>query len=68
MSEGDRPGQPLPDPDERPCDACGHVWFAGERHHGYVDHPEDPEAVMVLCALCFRRRRMPQPVPGDEGS
>lgn len=57
-------GEQLPDPDERPCDACGHVWFAGERHHGYIDHPENPDDVMVLCALCRRQRLlMPRSEP-----
>ena len=64
MSRDDRPGAALPDPDERPCDDCGHVWFAGERHHGYADAgTDDPEEVIVLCALCRRRRLLPQPEP-----
>ena len=66
MSDEDRPGGQLPDPDERPCDDCGHVWFAGERHHGYVDDPEDPDGVIVLCALCRRQRLMPRPEPEPE--
>jgi hypothetical protein len=44
-SEGERP-----DPNERPCDNCGHIWFAGERRHEYVDEDE------VLCILCRRKR------------
>jgi hypothetical protein len=46
-----------PDPNERPCDGCGHVWFAGERRHEYLrDAGDDPEDAEVLCVLCVRRR------------
>jgi hypothetical protein len=46
-----------PDPRERNCDDCGHVWFAGERRHGYADpaaaRPQDSD---VICALCRQKR------------
>jgi len=46
-------------PNTRPCDACGHIWFAGERRHEYVDHgAEHHEAAQVLCVLCLRQRRL----------
>ncbi|HEV2776421.1 MAG TPA: hypothetical protein VGV90_12580 [Solirubrobacteraceae bacterium] len=47
-----------PDPNERTCDDCGHVWFAGERRHEYVEpeaaRPEDSD---VVCVLCRQRER-----------
>ena len=46
-----------PHPNERPCDDCGHIWFAGERRHEYLDHgAERPEDVEVLCVLCRSQR------------
>jgi hypothetical protein len=50
-----------PDPNERTCDDCGHVWFAGERRHEYAD-PEaaSPEAADVVCVLCRRQRERPR--------
>jgi hypothetical protein len=46
-----------PHPNERPCDACGHIWFSGERRHEYLDHSaEDPADAEVLCVLCRRQR------------
>lgn len=46
-----------PHPNERPCEDCGHVWFAGERRHSYVDHDAArPEGVEVLCVLCLQQR------------
>jgi len=51
-----------PDPSERNCDDCGHVWFAGERRHEYADpaaaRPEDSD---VVCVLCRRKRERPAP-------
>lgn len=46
-----------PDPRERNCDDCGHVWFAGERRHFYAD----PDAASaqdsdVVCVLCRQKR------------
>jgi hypothetical protein len=51
-----------PDPNERPCHDCGHVWFAGERRHEYdVDQleraPDDHEDVHVVCVLCHQQRQ-----------
>ena len=46
-----------PDPNDRPCDDCGHVWFAGERQHEYAgggaaaERPEDAEVICVLCRV-----------------
>ncbi len=54
-----------PDPDERRCDRCGHVWFTGERHHEFVtagEGPGRPDGVEVLCALCLHQQRL---VPTD---
>jgi hypothetical protein len=47
-----------PDPNERDCDACGHVWFAGERRHRYLAEPSTGRAAdaQVLCELCYRQR------------
>lgn len=46
-----------PDPNDRPCDQCGHIWFAGERPHEYLSHEADgPENVTVLCRLCRQQR------------
>ena len=50
-----------PDPNERPCADCGHIWFAGERRHEYADHEvERPEDALVLCVLCRRQRGLTQ--------
>jgi hypothetical protein len=50
-----------PDPHDSPCADCGHVWFAGERHHVYANvaaaSPEDAE---VVCVLCRRQRERPR--------
>ncbi|MDQ3677609.1 MAG: hypothetical protein M3401_12540 [Actinomycetota bacterium] len=46
-----------PHPNERPCDECGHVWFAGQRRHEYLDHDAERHAdVEVLCVLCRQQR------------
>jgi hypothetical protein len=46
-----------PHPNTRPCADCGHVWFAGERRHEYLDHgAERHEDVEVLCVLCRQQR------------
>jgi hypothetical protein len=49
-----------PDPHDRTCDDCGHVWFAGERRHEYADpaaaRPEDSD---VVCVLCRQKRVSP---------
>ena len=46
-----------PHPNERPCEDCGHVWFAGERSHEYLDlAAPSPDDVTVLCILCRRQR------------
>ena len=47
-----------PDPRDRVCDDCGHVWFAGERRHEYAD----PDAASaqdsdVVCILCRQKRQ-----------
>lgn len=53
-----------PDPDSRRCDECGHVWFAGERHHEYVDvSAERHEDIEVLCTLCLQKRRLARREP-----
>jgi hypothetical protein len=51
-----------PPPNDRPCDRCGHVWFAGERRHEYVDATaEKAEHAEVLCILCRQKRAAPLP-------
>lgn len=51
-----------PDPNERTCDDCGHVWFAGERRHEYADvEAASPEESDVVCVLCRRQRERPRP-------
>jgi hypothetical protein len=58
---GDHSGSPAKqdDPDARCCDQCGHVWFAGERHHQYVAaDAEHDRSVEVLCSLCLNKRRV----------
>jgi hypothetical protein len=47
-----------PDPNSLPCDECGHVWFPGQRQHGYivVDEAGGYEDAEVLCALCRHQR------------
>lgn len=53
----DRHPDHWPDPNERPCDQCGHVWFTGERPHAYLEHDaERAEDVAVLCRLCRQQR------------
>ena len=58
-----------PDPNERACDDCGHVWFAGQRRHAYDDveaaRAEDSD---VLCSLCRRQRehRPTHPRPWED--
>jgi hypothetical protein len=55
--DDDRHPADWPPPNERPCEDCGHIWFAGERRHEYLDHDvERHEDVEVLCVLCRRRR------------
>jgi hypothetical protein len=67
MSEEDRHPADWPHPNERPCDQCGHVWFAGERRHDYVEHGgERPEEVMVLCRLCRQQRGLPRADPEED--
>ena len=57
MSDDDVHPPDWPHPNERPCEDCGHVWFAGERRHEYLDlTAERPDDVAVLCVLCRRRR------------
>ena len=44
-------------PNTRPCDACGHIWFDGERRHEYADHgAEHHEDAQVFCVLCLQQR------------
>ena len=53
-----------PHPNERACADCGHIWFAGERRHEYLDHTADSAAdVTVLCVLCRRQRGLPRAEP-----
>ena len=55
--DNDRHPADWPHPDDRPCDDCGHIWFAGERRHEYVDHGAGShEDAKVLCVLCRRQR------------
>lgn len=66
MTGGDDDRHPAdwPHPNERPCDDCGHVWFAGERRHEYLaDSAERHEDVEVLCVLCRRQRGL---APAEE--
>lgn len=52
-----RPPADWPHPNDRPCDGCGHIWFAGERPHEYLEHDAvRAEDVTVLCRLCRRQR------------
>jgi hypothetical protein len=47
-----------PDPRDRVCDDCGHVWFAGERRHEYADPGADsPDESDVVCILCRQKRQ-----------
>ncbi len=59
MTDGGGASQPAArsHPNTRPCDDCGHVWFAGERRHEYLDDEERGEA-RVLCVLCRRQRAL----------
>jgi hypothetical protein len=69
MSEEDLHPADWPHPNERPCDQCGHIWFAGERRHDYVEHSgERPEEITVLCRLCRQQRGLPRAEPEDEQS
>jgi hypothetical protein len=55
--DDDRHPADWPHPNERSCDDCGHIWFAGERRHEYLDHgAERSEEVEVLCVLCRSQR------------
>jgi len=46
-------------PNTRPCHDCGHIWFAGERRHEYLDEGDGDHADdRVLCVLCRRQRGM----------
>lgn len=55
--DGDRHPADWPHPNDRPCDECGHVWFADERSHEYLEHDaEDSADVTVLCRLCRQQR------------
>jgi len=59
--DGARHPPDWPDPGTRPCADCGHVYFAGERRHEYLDHSAARhEDVEVLCVLCRRQRGLPQ--------
>ncbi|MDP2710312.1 MAG: hypothetical protein Q8O56_03755 [Solirubrobacteraceae bacterium] len=50
-----------PDPNDRTCDDCGHVWFAGERRHEYATfEAARPEEADVVCVLCRRQRERPR--------
>ncbi len=61
IAADDRHPRDWPHPNTRPCDSCGHVWFAGERRHEYVDHDApSAEDVEVLCVLCRRQRGLPR--------
>ncbi len=63
MSPGTAAPRPegWPDPNERTCDDCGHVWFAGERRHEYADvEAPSPEDSDIVCALCRRQRERPR--------
>jgi hypothetical protein len=51
-----------PDPNTRPCEDCGHIWFAGERRHEYLDHgAERNDDAEVLCLLCRQERALQRP-------
>lgn len=62
MTEGRAtPPAGWPDANERNCDDCGHVWFAGERRHHYADvEAAGPEQSDVVCILCRRQRERPR--------
>jgi hypothetical protein len=60
---GARPGSDAvdgghrPHPNSLPCAACGHVWFAGERRHEYVERSDAGGGdADVLCVLCRAQR------------
>jgi hypothetical protein len=56
-----------PHPNDRPCEQCGHVWFAGERSHEYFEHTaERAEHVTVLCVLCRRQRGLSRAASADD--
>ncbi len=66
MSGDDRHPESWPHPSTRPCADCGHVWFAGERRHEYIEHDaERPDDVTVLCVLCRRQRGLPRAAADD---
>lgn len=53
-----------PDPNDRNCDRCGHVWFARERRHEYADTSvASAKDTAVLCILCRQKQR---PAPDEE--
>jgi len=57
MTDGDRHPESWPHPNDRPCDQCGHIWFARERPHEYLEHEAgSPDDVTVLCRLCRQQR------------
>ena len=62
MSASRTPPPPgWPDPDDRTCADCGHVWFAGERHHVYADvEAANAEDADVVCVLCRNQRQRPR--------
>ena len=69
MSDVDLHPADWPHPNDRPCDECGHIWFAGERPHEYLDHSaQRPEDATVLCRLCRQQRSLPRAEPEDEQS
>ena len=60
MTEGLSPDA-RPHPNTTPCVDCGHVWFAGERQHLYVEVRDGVAAgeEEVVCVLCRRARERP---------
>jgi hypothetical protein len=50
----------LPDPNDRACNDCGHVYTEGERRHEYDHHrgyePEHHEHVEPVCTTCHHAR------------
>lgn len=55
-------GEERPDANDRPCEDCGHIWFAGQRRHEYVDlEAGSDEQQAVLCLLCIQQRGLRVP-------
>lgn len=64
MSDTAANGQPDAglDPNDRPCDQCGHIWFAGERQHQFAGGSAVGNGeIEVLCSVCSHKRLIAPP-------